>query len=1510
MLLDGCHFRSNSADFAGGAVSTYESSIIMKDCLFDGNGEESMIFGGACYLRYSQAEMTNCFVRDSYGEATITLDESDGLIQSSIFSNNFGTAVEGFYKTINITDSLFLNNYAEYRSGGVYFSGSVEAILSNCVFSGNSGHYASAVACRQEASLEAVNCLFSENGLGNGTFYFEVGSASLRNCTLFSNQTVGIYMASSPDVSVRNTFFWGNSNGSYNVAEDLDIQFSCLPETIGTNNIHIDPKGVSETGALLPNSPCIDRGSDSTTSDFDIYGTSRWDHPWRSNGVDASTADIGAVEFIDSDTDTDGLGDLWEIHYFTNTTFTSGTVDHDSDGLSTTLEYRYNTDPTAVDTDGDGLSDSAEVNTHGTDPLNEDSDRDGLTDTDEINTHGTDPLDADSDEDGLPDGWEISNSLDPMLGSDALIDADSDGLNNLEEYTLGTDFQDNDSDNDGMPDGWETVNSLNPLTDDSAADPDSDGISNLAEYQAQTDPQDMDSDDDGMPNAWETAHGLDLNIDDATGDADGDNLSNLQEYQAGSDPNAEDSDADRLSDWDEVNVYQTNPALKDTDGDGVDDWFELDQGRDPLLDESASPENPLEGLLAMPLSYSGSILAADFDDDGQLNVDELHRYPTFGVRTYVSWGPLAEPPEFLFDDAIVKRDAWVDTIVVSGSMILGKYFTQTFYAEPGAEYSLVDILAVEGGHNPVLFTSAHIAWSGGDSLMAYTTNHIGTFIYPYSCNYRIERSADGAYGRKMETIISDTSDTNEMGLVVFEQMTIHANAPSPTVYLSASPEVQLRRASSGALINSHQRGNVWHGTASNPPPPLPPTETEDPPLEDLFIELCAGELAILVEGLSPSKEPDMTADNVADYHAFPTYYSPENPTSDGEWGTYVGLCFRDAIDRYEWFENDAIRFSVEVKPNIALIPDWNRDRQINSTDEDELTNSLPYRFWINDDHDSGDIAEGDSDIPGRGGLFSGANYEDSVVNGRSDLTDFFPVWLRLESALTNYPPVDGVEYRLSHAGKALRFVYTDLVRTNAGDYLVSTNVTSCGPAFNQNVYEADSEKIPNDGVALNSAFLSRVAANPNKGVLLMESTASTAYPLVLEVVSNNTVLCEAELPMRTSSVEFMFHHKNLREDGFGMPDRDASVAINELPSNGKNFIFVHGYNVSAQAARGWQSEIFKRMFWSGSNARFHGITWHGDRGSKANYQENVSSAFKTAPHLKDYVSSISGTKIMLAHSLGNMVVSSAIEDHGVSVSKYLMLGAAVAAEAYDATTFNDSTNSNPMLPEDWDGYESQTFSANFHELYSSPDKRSELTWQSRFENVVSVAYNFYSSEDEVFEIHPSVTFLSGFDLNLTLSRYVWQKQEVFKGCDSWFPLSFGSTKWWGWGFNRNLLGFKEYSASEANALTDIQLRQEPVFRYGRPAEAYVRVNNLDDEAVNEMLAMGLPAMSPSAGQVPITPIQNNGGGNFDISTWKQNGWPRNEQPYLQRWLHSDCKDVAYLYTQELFVQLVTEGGLK
>ena len=90
---------------------------------------------------------------------------------------------------------------------------------------------------------------------------------------------------------------------------------------------------------------------------------------------------------------------------------------------------------------------------------------------------------------------------------------------------------------------------------------------------------------------------------------------------------------------------------------------------------------------------------------------------------------------------------------------------------------------------------------------------------------------------------------------------------------------------------------------------------------------------------------------------------------------------------------------------------------------------------------------------------------------------------------------------------------------------------------------------------------------------------------------------------------------------------------------------------------------------------------HGDPSDGIDYYWAANNAFLTASNLA-VVNFIPGEKVVMAHSLGNMVVSSAFADHGMVADKYFALNAAVASEAFDASLFNTSTNT-PFLHEYW-----------------------------------------------------------------------------------------------------------------------------------------------------------------------------------------------------------------------------------
>jgi hypothetical protein len=405
-----------------------------------------------------------------------------------------------------------------------------------------------------------------------------------------------------------------------------------------------------------------------------------------------------------------------------------------------------------------------------------------------------------------------------------------------------------------------------------------------------------------------------------------------------------------------------------------------------------------------------------------------------------------------------------------------------------------------------------------------------------------------------------------------------------------------------------------------------------------------------------------------------------------------------------------------------------------------------------------------------------------------------------------------------------------------------------------------------------------------------------------------------------------------------VPDRltDASVP-NEPDTTDKNFIFLHGYNVNPNQARGWNADIYKRLYWSGSHAKFYGVTWSASDSQQfnqvtINLQTNIVHAFNTAPLLNTFLNSLSGTNIVAAHSLGNMVVLSTLNDYtNQSINTYFMIDAAVAIEAVDS-----GAPSNPdMYPTAWTNYEGSLWASDWYALFPTNDYRSTLTWRGRLDNLQNAnVYNFYSSGEEVLRDYPAdpPDSLLGLLVGQGIGVYegatgvdTWAWQEKLKG----LMLANGilSSDHGGWQFNEAyetniVVGGSSYwepmSPAAAAGLTATQLQTNAFFNFAS-GSIFSFTNDLALESSsgssyaqanrNRILSDAIPCLTLPVGANPVPSFDSDHNINMQNN---ENNWPlgRLQQPEGNNWHHSDIRAVAYTFTYEVFNAIVNDGNLK
>ncbi len=362
------------------------------------------------------------------------------------------------------------------------------------------------------------------------------------------------------------------------------------------------------------------------------------------------------------------------------------------------------------------------------------------------------------------------------------------------------------------------------------------------------------------------------------------------------------------------------------------------------------------------------------------------------------------------------------------------------------------------------------------------------------------------------------------------------------------------------------------------------------------------------------------------------------------------------------------------EPGPRLVPDYDRNGVIDEADCIRAAANEPFTIWLNDDDDAagaevdegkGDVNTDLHDVPGGN---DEKDCEDDKVNGRCDLLDFFPVLVDVTGV------DDWANYTWKLSSESVNVVFTRLNPNFAGDFHTKTVQ---GWDVESPLYQAAVSKLANGDVVLPDGFFT-CENHYGRGVLLVEGAAfANAGGITLRGEKESGDHVEVTLDLRVKNVEDMYGWMNLRDQG---SEGDRLAPRREDASgtmlDNRHFVLVHGYNTNHEEARGNAAEFYKKLWQSGSDAMFTAVEWNGNQSQikfdelgvnfTPNYFVNVANALAAAKPFAEACKRLSGEKILVGHSLGNVLISSAIKDHGLDYTKFVMLNAEIAGKDFAA----------------------------------------------------------------------------------------------------------------------------------------------------------------------------------------------------------------------------------------------------
>jgi parallel beta-helix repeat protein len=259
-----CIIIGNSAEGGGGGGISCDDSRgpTIQNCLVSGNNAE---YGGGICCYYSSPTITNCSIIGNYGKygggvycgrnaPTI----SNCNISGNMYDGDFnGSQVHGggglfcYYSDMVLNNSVINRNGTNGYGGGILFEGGDQTIINSTITENSAG--------------TSTQVYLQPSGGGIAGHFG--GHIEVHNCILWGDQAIG-----EPENEI---FLWTMTSVSTATVSYSNIEGGC-PGTgnIRTNPLFVDP--INGDYHLLPNSPCIDAGDNSSvppdTADLDGDG--------------------------------------------------------------------------------------------------------------------------------------------------------------------------------------------------------------------------------------------------------------------------------------------------------------------------------------------------------------------------------------------------------------------------------------------------------------------------------------------------------------------------------------------------------------------------------------------------------------------------------------------------------------------------------------------------------------------------------------------------------------------------------------------------------------------------------------------------------------------------------------------------------------------------------------------------------------------------------------------------------------------------------------------------------------------------------------------------------------------------------------------------------------------------------------------------------------------------------------------------------------------------------------